>query len=74
MIQKRRSLNAEKLNGVQAIPVLGFRQPITVRTVERRNDWKNAKREYLLVSGLHRLKAMKQLGETKNSMFYHERR
>ena len=68
--KKRRSLNAEKLNDLmQSIPVLGFRQPITVWTVERRRDWKNAKREYLLVSGLHRLEATKQLGETKIPCF-----
>ena len=68
--EKRRSLNAEKLNDLmQSIPVLGFRQPITVRTFALRRDWKNAKREYLLVSGLHRLEAMKQLGETKIPCF-----
>ena len=62
---KRRSLNAEKLNKLmESISVLGLRQPITVRGIKLRRDWGNAKREYELVSGFHRLEAKKRLGET----------
>ena len=65
VVGKRRSLNTEKLNKLmESIPVLGLRQPITVRPVKRRRDWKDAKREYLLVSGFHRLEAKKRLGDT----------
>jgi len=63
--EKRRSLNAEKLNKLmESISVLGLRQPITVRVIKLRSDWGNAKREYELVSGFHRLEARKQLGDT----------
>ncbi len=62
---KRRSLNSEKLNKLmESVSVLGLRQPITVRVIKRRSKWKNAKREYELVSGFHRLEAKKRLGDT----------
>ena len=63
--RQRGALNPEKLNDLmQSIPVLGLRQPITVRAVERRSNWKDAKREYALVTGFHRLEAKKRLGDT----------
>jgi ParB-like chromosome segregation protein Spo0J len=61
---KRRSLNSEKLNGLmESLPVLGLRQPITVRAIKRRSNWKNVKRQYALVTGFHRLEAKKRLGD-----------
>ena len=71
--KKRRSLNAEKLNDLmQSIPVLSLRQPITVRVIKRRRNWKNAKREYALVPGFHRLEAKKRLGDAVIACFIFE--
>jgi len=65
LVGKRRALNPEKLNGlVESISTLGLRQPITVRVIKRRRNWKNAKHEYALVSGFHRCEAKKRLGDT----------
>jgi uncharacterized ParB-like nuclease family protein len=74
VVGKRRALNPEKLNHLmQSIPILGLRQPITVRPVKRRHDWKDTKPEYALVSGLHRLEAEKRLGETAIPCFVMDR-
>ena len=49
---------------MESISALGLRQPITVRLIKLRRNWGTAKREYELISGFHRLEAMKRLGET----------
>jgi hypothetical protein len=70
---KRRSLNAETLNELmESISVLGLQQPITVRVIKRRRNWKTAKREYALVSGFHRLEAKKRLGASAIACFIFE--
>ena len=61
---KRRGLNQTKLKELtESISILGLRQPVTVRVIKRRSKW-NAKREYAIVSGFHRLEAKKRLGDT----------
>ena len=62
---KRRALNPDKLNElVESISSMGLQSPITVRAVKRMLGWHKTEIEYVLVSGLHRLEAMKQLGKT----------
>jgi ParB family chromosome partitioning protein len=62
---ERRALDPAKLNELmESISSLGLRTPITVSVVKQRRDWQNTKREWVLVSGLHRLEAMRQLGKT----------
>ena len=43
---------------------MGLQSPITVRLVKRDLGWGKTKTEWVLVSGLHRMEAMKQLGQT----------
>ena len=63
---KRRTLNPEKLNGLmQSIPIMGLQDPITVRVVKRDEGWG----KWHLVTGFHRLEAMKRMGETKIPCF-----
>jgi hypothetical protein len=62
---RRRALNPDKLKELAAsISTLGLQSPITVRLVKRDLGWGKTKTELVLVSGLHRLEAMKQLGQT----------
>lgn len=56
----RRALNSGKVKElVQSIDALDLQTPITVRPVSFTRGWKDP--DYALVSGLHRLEAMKQL-------------
>ena len=60
----RRALNSGKVKElVQSINALDLQTPITVRPVSYNRGWKDP--DYALVSGLHRLEAMKQLKRTK---------
>lgn len=62
---RRRALNHAKINELaESISSLGLQSPITVRLVKRDLGWGKTKTEWVLVSGLHRMEAMKQLGQT----------
>jgi hypothetical protein len=62
---KRRTLNPDKLKELAvSISSLGLQIPITVRLVKRDLGWGKTNTELVLVSGLHRLEAMNQLGKT----------
>jgi hypothetical protein len=68
--EKRRSLNGEKLHDLmQSISVLGLQTPITVRSVQQDAGWGKTRTEWHLVTGFHRLEAMKRLGEMKIPCF-----
>ena len=61
---KRRALNPDKLKELAAsISILGLQSPITVRLLKRDRGWGKTETELVLVCGLHRLEAMKQLGK-----------
>ena len=62
---KRRALKPDMLKELAvSISSLGLQSPITVRSIKRDLGWGKTKTEWVLVSGLHRLEAMKQLGKT----------
>lgn len=62
---KRRALDPTEVKKLmESISALGFKTPITVWSVKRDAGWGKTKTELVLVSGWHRLEAMKQLGET----------
>ena len=62
---ERRALKPDMLKELAvSISSLGLQSPITVRLVRRDLGWGKTKTEWVLVSGLHRLEAMKQLGKT----------
>ena len=61
---KRRASNPDKLKELAAsISILRLQSPITVRLVKRDRGWGKTETELVLVCGLHRLEAMKQLGK-----------
>ena len=63
---RRRALNPAKIKELaKSISLLGLQSPITVRLVKRDLGWGKTKTEWVLVSGLHRMAAMKQLGQRK---------
>jgi uncharacterized ParB-like nuclease family protein len=67
---RRRALKPAKINELaESIASLGLQSPITVRLVKRDLGWGKAKTEWVLVSGLHRMEAMKQLGQKKIPCF-----
>ena len=62
---RRRALNPAKIDELaESISSLGLQSPITARWVKRDLGWGKTKTELVLVSGLHRLEAVKQLGKT----------
>jgi sulfiredoxin len=67
---RRRALKPAKINELaESIASLGLQSPITVRLVKRDLGWGKAKTEWVLVNGLHRMEAMKQLGQKKIPRF-----
>ena len=67
---RRRALKPAKVNELaESISSLGLQSPITVRLVKRGLGWGKTKTEWVLVSGLHRIEAMKQLGQRKIPCF-----
>ena len=54
---------------MQSISVLGLQTPITVRSVQQDAGWGKTRTEWHLVTGFHRLEAMKRLGEMKIPCF-----
>ena len=61
---KRRALQREKLRElIKSIDLLGLQTPITVRIIKRNLGWAKLK-TFVLVTGQHRLEAMKRLGAT----------
>ena len=62
---RRRALNPAKIDELaESISSLGLQSPITARWVKRDLGWGKTKTELVLVSGLHRVEAVKQLGKT----------
>ena len=62
---RRRALKPAKIDELaESISALGLQSPITARWVKRDLGWGKTKTELVLVSGLHRLEAVKQLGKT----------
>ena len=65
ILGRRRALNPAKINELaESISSLGIQSPISTRLVKRDLGWGKTKTELVLVSGLHRLEAVKQLGKT----------
>ena len=68
-------MNPAKVNELaESISSLGLQSPITVRLVKRDLGWGKTKTELVLVSGLHRIEAVKQLGQDNDPLRYPEGR